>query len=71
MGSTSGCRLMARRTKAEICHVKLCAYQLWREMQPMTDRQLICQLTTIGVINKMEAKYKHMVCRHRKYARCW
>ena len=54
---------MARRTKAEIDHVKLCIYQLCREMQPMTVRQLFYQLTTLGVINKTEAEYKQTVCR--------
>ena len=54
---------MARRTKAEIDHIKLCIYQLCREMQPMTVRQLFYQLTTLGVINKTEAEYKQTVCR--------
>ena len=54
---------MARRTKAEIDHIKLRIYQLCREMQPMTVRQLFYQLTTLGVINKTEAEYKQTVCR--------
>ena len=54
---------MARRTKAEIDHIKLCIYQLCREMQPMTVRQLFYQLTTLCVINKTEAEYKQTVCR--------
>ena len=43
---------MARRTKAEIDRIKLCIYQLCREIQPMTVRQLFYQLTTLGGINK-------------------
>ena len=45
---------MARRTKAKIDHVKLCIYQLCREMQPMTVRQVFYQLTTLGVINNRQ-----------------
>ena len=54
---------MARRTNAQIDRIKSWIFQLCQDMQPMTVRQLFYKLTTHGVIDKKEAKYKQTVFR--------
>jgi len=60
---------MARRTKAEIRHIKGWIYSLCDLYKPMTVRQLFYALTTEGVIDKTEQEYKNTVCRLTKLMR--
>ena len=60
---------MARRTNAEIRHIKGWIYSLCDLYKPMTVRQLFYALTTEGVIDKTEQEYKNTVCRLTKLMR--
>lgn len=60
---------MARRTKAEIDHIKLSIYGLCERYRPMTVRQLFYALTVEQVIPKTEGAYKNIVCRLTKEMR--
>ncbi len=53
-----------RRTKAEIEELQGHLYAILAEEHPATVRQVFYQAVTRGLIDKTEAEYKNVVCRH-------
>jgi hypothetical protein len=53
----------ARRTKDELRAVRDAIYDVVREENPATVRQVFYQLVSRGIIPKLESQYKNVVCR--------
>ena len=55
-----------RRTREEIECLKSSLYAILEEDPPMTVRQCFYQAVSRGLIDKTEAEYKNVICRHLK-----